>query len=178
MFFKSIAKLIIAINANTKPGHISGGFSFAILLSFLPQNLFWFVLLFIIFFLKVNLGVVFIFTGIFGLITPLATGLLNSIGYTIGNLPVVYNFLGFLNNIPVISLLGFDNTLTIGGLIAGIVLFVPSYFLFNLIITLYRKLVRDRLAQTKLVKKILLLPVISKLAEAVKAAYMMYVKVM
>ena len=178
MFFKWIAKIIIAINANTKPGQISGGIACALLLSFIPANLLWFALLLIIFFIKVNLTVVLIFIGIFGLLTPLTTDLFNTIGFTLGYLPGIYDLLKFINNIPVVSLFGIDYTLTIGGLACGIVLFVPVYLLSNLLITLYRKMVRDRFAKSKFIKKLLLLPIIAKLAEAVRAAYNMYAKTM
>ncbi|MBN2534743.1 MAG: TIGR03546 family protein [Spirochaetales bacterium] len=178
MFLKWIAKIIIAINANIKPGQISGGIACALLLSFIPVNLLWGILLLVIFFIKVNLSVVFIFLGIFALLTPLTTDLFNSIGYTLGYLPGIYDFLGFLNNIPVISLMGIDYTLTLGGLACGIVLFVPMYLLSNLLINLYRKQVRDRVAKTKLVKRLLLIPIIAKLVEAVRAAYDMYIKTM
>lgn len=176
MFIKWIAKIIIAINANIKPGQISGGIACAMLLSFIPLNLFWVILLLVIFFIKVNLTVVIVFAGIFGFLSPLTTDLFNTIGYTLGYLPGIYEFLGFLNNIPVISLMGIDYTLTLGGLACGIVLFVPLYLLSNLFIKLYRKLVRDRLAKNKLIKKLLLIPIIAKLAEAVRAAYNIYVK--
>ena len=93
-----------------------------------------------------------------------------------GYLPGIYEFLGVLNNIPVISLMGFDYTLTLGGLACGIVLFVPVYLLSNYCIHLYRKLVKERLAKNKLIKRLLLIPIITKLADAVLAAYNMYVK--
>ncbi|MBN2442853.1 MAG: TIGR03546 family protein [Spirochaetales bacterium] len=175
MFFKWIAKFIIAINANTKPGQLSGGIACAMVLSFLPVNLFWFTIFFIIFFIKINTGVMFIFLGIFGLLSPLLTDAFNTIGFTLAYLPGIYDFLMWINNIPVISLMGIDYTLTLGGLACGIVLFVPVYLLFNLLIKMYRKLVRDRLAKTKIIKRLLLIPVIAKLAEAVRAAYTMYV---
>jgi len=89
---------------------------------------------------------------------------------------VIYDFLKFLNNIPVVALFGTDYTLTIGGLACGLVLFVPVYLLSNLLITLYRKIIKDRLAKNKFIKKLLLLPIIAKLAEAVRAAYNMYAK--
>jgi uncharacterized protein (TIGR03546 family) len=132
----------------------------------------------VIFFIKVNLTVVIVFTGIFGLLTPLTTGLFNKIGYTLGYLPGIYDFLGILNNIPVISLMGFDYTLTLGGLACGIVLFVPVYLLSNLCINQYRKFVKERLAKNKLIKRLLLIPIITKLVDAVRAAYNLYVKTM
>jgi len=176
MFFKWIAKIIIAINANIKPGQISGGIASALLLSFLPLNPFLVLILLIVFFVKVNLTVVLIFWGVFGLLTPLTTDLFNTIGFALGYLPGIYDFLGFLNNIPVLSLLNIDYTLTLGGFVSGIVLFVPVYLLSNFLIQIYRKNVRDRLKKNKLIKKLLLIPVIAKLAEAVHAAYSMYVK--
>jgi uncharacterized protein (TIGR03546 family) len=171
MFLKWIAKLIIAINANTKPGQISGGVACAMVLAFLPRNLFWFTLFFIIFFIKINLTVVFVFLGIFGLLTPVLADLFNTIGYALAYLPGIYDLLKILNNIPLISLMGIDYTLTLGGLACGVVLFVPVYLIFNLLINLYRKGVKDRLAKSKFIKRLLMIPVIAKLVEAVQAAH-------
>jgi uncharacterized protein (TIGR03546 family) len=175
MFIKWIAKIFIAINANMKPGQISGGIAFALLLAFIPlSNLLWVSILLLAFFIKINLTVVLVFAGIFGTFASLFDRPLNSIGLLTGYLPGVHEVLGYLNNIPLLPFFGFNNTLVLGGLVAGIVLFAPVYFLSNMMIRGYRKNVRDRLAKSNLVKKLLLIPVISKLVDAVRTAYSLY----
>jgi uncharacterized protein (TIGR03546 family) len=175
MFIKWIAKIFIAINANMKPGQISGGIACAVLLALIPlSNLLWITILLLAFFIKINLTVVLVFSGLFGTFASVFDGPLNSIGLYIGYLPGVRQSLGFLNNIPVLAFFGFDNTLVLGGLVTGIVLFVPVYFLSNKIIMLYRKNVRDRLVKSSLVKKLLLIPIITKLVHAVRTAYSLY----
>jgi uncharacterized protein (TIGR03546 family) len=118
----------------------------------------------------------FVFLGIFGLFAPLLADLFHSIGYTLAFLPGIYDLLKIVNNIPLISLMGIDYTLTLGGFACGLVLFIPVYLIFNLFIHMYRKGVKERLAKSKFIKRLLLIPVIAKLAEAVSAAYGMYVK--
>lgn len=175
MFIKGIAKLFIAINANTKPGQISGGIACAFLLALVPSShLLWYTIFLFLFFLKINLAVVFIFTGIFSLLTPLLDGPLNRVGLITGYLPGISDFFGFLDNVPVLAFFGFDNSLVLGGLIVGIITLVPVYFLSNGLVSLYRKKVRDRFAKSRLIKRLLLIPIIGKLVDAIRTAYTLY----
>jgi uncharacterized protein (TIGR03546 family) len=175
MIFNAIVKLIIAINANTKPAQISVGLAFGLLLALIPgSNLLWVALFVLTFFIKLNSTVELLCIALFKLLVPLAEGPLNSLGYLIVGIPALDGPFTFFCNTPVLAFFKLNNTLVAGGLTAGLILFTPAFFLGNLLVNLYRNKVRDRLGQTKFMKRLLMLPLVGKLAGAVAKASGLY----
>ncbi|MBN1412395.1 MAG: TIGR03546 family protein [Spirochaetales bacterium] len=171
MFFKSIIKLIVAINANSKPAHISLGIAFGLLLALVPgSNLLWVLLLLTTFFIKLNMTVEFVSLALFKSVTPLLATPLNGLGYLIVGWPPLEGFFSFICNTPLLAFFRLNNTLVAGGLVSGIILFIPVFFLGNLVVGIYRRHIRDRIAQVKILKKIMAIPLIAKIAGAVREA--------
>jgi uncharacterized protein (TIGR03546 family) len=175
MVFNTVVKLIIAINANTKPSQISLGLAFGLLLALVPgSNLLWIALFTVTFFIRLNMTVEFLCLALFKLLVPLLEIPLNGLGYLVVGIPALDGLFTFFCNTPILAFFRLNNTLVAGGLTAGILLFVPFFFLGNLIVNLYRKQVRDRLGQTRFMKKLLMLPLIAKLSNAVSKASGLY----
>ncbi len=66
---KGIARLIVALNANTRPGEIAAGAAFGLLLALVPGgNLLWSVLFILTFFLKINMAMELLLLGLLALI--------------------------------------------------------------------------------------------------------------
>jgi uncharacterized protein (TIGR03546 family) len=167
MFFKWIAALIIAINANTRAGEIAAGAACGFLLALLPAgNLLWIALFLIFFFTKINLGAEFLFIALFKLPMSLLAGLLHSIGYFVLTQPVLQGIFTALFNIPFIPYTRFNNTVVMGALITGIVLWLPFFFLLRLLVQLYRKNFRDKIAGSRLAVRFRRLPLVISIARA------------
>ena len=53
-----------------------------------------------------------------------------------------------------------------GGLAAGLALFIPIVILMRFLVILYRTKIRDRIAETKLMKGLMKIPLVSKITGA------------
>lgn len=176
MIFKWIAKLFVALNANTRPSQIAAGVAFAFMIALLPAgNLFALFILVVTFFLNTNNAVMLVSIPLFGLVTPLFDPLCEQIGYFVLRLPQLTGLFTMLYNFPVFPFSAFNDSLVLGALMLGILLFVPVLALFVLLVNLYRVHVRDRIARTKFMKSFTKLPVIAQLAKAIAGAQGMYV---
>lgn len=171
MVFKWISKILAVINANTRPAHVAGGIAFGLLLALVPAgNLLWIFLLAITFFLKINTAMQFIFLGIFKLITPLLAGLSHVLGWWLLTLPGLKPFFTWFNNVPLLPFTRFNNTLVTGGLFLGLILWIPVFLLCILLLKLYRQHLREKITNTKLVKNLTKVPLISKFLKAYDTA--------
>lgn len=169
MFVKWIATLIVAINANNRTGEVAAGVSCALLLALIPSgNLLWFCLFLITFFLKINLGAELLFLALFKLLVPLADGLLHRLGLLVLSQASLSRFFTGAYNLPLLPLSRFNNTVVMGGLIAGIVLWVPVFLLFRRLVVLYRRGLRERIAGSRLVKALRRVPLIATIGNAVR----------
>jgi uncharacterized protein (TIGR03546 family) len=61
-------------------------------------------------------------------------------------------------NMPFVPFTKFNNTLVMGGLAAGVVLYFPVFFLFMAFIPFYRTRIAPKIRESKLVKKMATLP--------------------
>jgi len=167
MFIKWIAALIIAINANSRAGEIAAGAACGFLLALLPAgNLLWIILFLIFFFTKINLGAEFLFIALLKLPVSLLSGLLHGIGYFALTQPALHGIFTDLYNIPLIPYTRFNNTVVMGGLITGIVFWLPFFFLLRLLVLLYRKNLRDKIAGCRLAVRFRRLPLVISIARA------------
>lgn len=169
MFVKWIATLVVAVNANNRAGEIAAGVSFALLLALIPSgNLLWFLLLFITFGLKIHLGAQLLFLALFKLLAPLSDGLLHRLGLLVLNQPMLANLFTKAYNLPLLPLSRFNNTVVMGGLIAGIVLWMPVFLLFRQLVIIYRRRLRDKIAGSRLVQSLRRVALIATIGNAVR----------
>ena len=163
-----IAKLIVTLNSNSRPGEMASAIAFGFLLALIPGgNLLWTLLFLLAFFLKHNMGSFFLSLLLFRLITPLFDPLLNNIGSFILEFSNLKGFFTFLYNLPLLSYTNFNNTIVMGALVAGIVLWFPVFLLFKSLVKLYRKKLAPKIADSKLVKALKKIPLLSKITKAV-----------
>ena len=171
MLIRWVAKIIAAINSNSRSGEMAAGGAFGVMLALIPSgNLLWIVLFVLTIFIKLNLGLELVFLGLFRLFVPLFDGVLHHIGLTVLSLPVLEGAFTGLYNLPLLPFTRFNNTVVMGALVAGVALWLPLFILIRLLIGVYRKTLRDRIASSRLVKGIGKLPLISTLAKAVRRA--------
>jgi len=153
---KAIGKLIAAFNGNTKKAQIAAGVSWGILLGLIPAGNFFFIVLFLISFCFRHHH----WSKIFGLtivklLSPLIIMTLDSLGWFIlTGIEPLQPFFTSLYNMPFVPFTKFNNTLVAGGLAAGIVLWLPFFFIFLGIITLYRNIIADKIRNSKFIKKL------------------------
>ena len=164
-----IAKLIVALNSNSRPSELASGIAFGFWLALIPGgNLLWVALFVIAFFIKHNISALLLSMGGFSLFISFFDPLLDRIGGTALEFPALQDFFTSLYNTPYLSYSNFNNTIVAGGFILGIILWIPIFLLFNILIKVYRKKIAPKVAESKFVKFMKKLPIISKLTSSIR----------
>jgi uncharacterized protein (TIGR03546 family) len=154
---KALARLIVALNANTRPAQIGAGAAFGLLLALVPGgNLLWIALFVVAFLIKMNLAAMFLLLGIFRLVVPFAE-------------PALAPAFTALRNAPVVPWTRFSDTVVMGGFVAGLVLWVPVCLGFIALVKAYRAKLRERIARSRFVKAIAKVPLFATLGKAIGA---------
>jgi uncharacterized protein (TIGR03546 family) len=161
--FAYIAKLIVSLNSNNHPGEIAHAASLGLLLAFVPRsNALWVLLFSLTVFFRINKGALFLTLILFSFIVPLADNYTEAIGYTLLTYPSWQPALLTLYETPFMLLTRFNNTVVAGGLVLGIVCYIPMYIITRLIVALYRSTLMPKLANSKLVMTLTKLPIVQK----------------
>jgi uncharacterized protein (TIGR03546 family) len=161
---KAIAKLIFALNGNVKKSQIAAGFAWGVFLGLVPAgNLFWIVLFLISFFFRHNHWSKILFMLVLQLLSPVLAPLVDIAGWWVLHIDALQPLYTSLYNMPFVPFTRFYNTLVAGGLVSGIILFVPVFLLFMALIGLYRNTIAVKIRNSKLVKTIAKFPIFSLL---------------
>ena len=164
-----VAKFLAALNANSRPGEIGAAAAFGIMLALIPGgNLLWFVLFVIVFLLKVHLASALLVMVLGKLAVPLIDPLIETLGLAVLNQESLFPFFTAMSNMPLLPYTNFNHALVTGGFIAGILLWIPIYFLFILLVRLYRSYFWPKLAENRLVKGFVRYPLVKKISDAVR----------
>ncbi len=163
--FKPLVKLIKALSSNTDPGAIAHAFACGILLGFVPKdNLLWYILLVFILFMRIQRAGYVLALAVGSLLAPLLDPLFDSIGYFVLTQNNAVPFYISLLNTPFVAFTKFNNTIVMGSLCSGIVIYIPLYYLMRLVIFLWRKYLAEGVRRLKLVKLLKQIPLIEKIA--------------
>jgi uncharacterized protein (TIGR03546 family) len=137
---KMIANLLKVLNSDADPAQISLALGFALisgLLPFLsPLNL---LVLLVVFLLRVNLSAYFLGTAFFAGIAHLLDPLLHRIGLAILTAATLESFWTALYNSTLWRIQRFNNSVVMGGLVFGVICFVPLVLLSNALVRRYRE---------------------------------------
>jgi len=164
---KAIAKLIIALNGNVKKSQIAAGFAWGLLLGLVPTgNFFWIVLFLLSFFFSHNHGAKIFGMFIIKILSPLIAPAIDFLGWELLNITALQPLFTTMYNMPFVPFTKFNNTLVAGGLVGGLVLWIPVFFLFMALIPLYRNSIAPKIRESKIVKKILKFPLFSVIEKA------------
>ncbi|EMB21067.1 DUF2062 domain-containing protein [Treponema denticola] len=137
---KYVTSFFRAINANAHPGDIAHAVALGLFLAILPKNNLTFTFLFFLsIFIRINKGAFFISFILFGFVTPFMDVIINNIGFWAVQLSFLRPIFIALENIPFVALFKLSNTMVLGGIIWGLILYIPVYILTRIIIAKYRK---------------------------------------
>ncbi len=175
MIITWFAKVFVAINSNRKTSQIALAISFAFLLALIPKtNLFWVTLFTITFFLKVNQAVEMIFLAVFSMFLDFLDIFLDRIGFAILMVSSLSDFFTKLFNSPFFYMTKYYNSLVMGGLVVGLAMFVPIYFLTKYLVDVYRDKVREKIANNKFVKAVSTQPILAGIKNKFSTAMNFY----
>lgn len=151
-----LAKLLKALNSESAPGQIALAFALALIIGLTPlTSLHNLLVLFLAFVIRINLSAFFLgiafFSGLAYLIDPLSV----SIGESLLTNPDLQESLTALYQSDFWRATKFNHTLTLGGLLVSLALFIPVLVLSRLLIIGYREKFMawvEKLKVTKLLK--------------------------
>jgi len=168
---KPVAKLIIALNGNLRKSEIAAGFAWGLLLGLIPAgNVFWIVLFVASFFFKHHHASKLVVLAILKIIGGAVAPLMDTVGWAFLHIDALQPFFTTLYNMPFVPLTQFNNTLVAGGLVSGIVLWLPIFFLVFFLVPVYRNKVVPKMRNSKISAVIKKLPLVGPLIESVTKA--------
>lgn len=164
-----ITKIFKALNSNSHPGEIAHAICCGMVLGFMPKNnALWYVLFFLLCFVRINKACYLLFTLLFSLVTPFLDPYFDKIGYAILSYePFIPTYIKMLE-IPYLPLTKFNNTIVMGTFVSGIALYIPVYIIARLIVRLWRTVIRRAFINSKFVAGLYKIPLISKFVSAAK----------
>lgn len=164
---KAIIKFFKAINKNSHPGEIAHAICCGMMLGFMPKNnALWYILAVCFIFMRIQKGAFVIFTLLFSLLAPVLDPLFDNIGFFALTLDFLQPVFTFLAKVPLVSFTRYNNTIVMGSLLSGIILYIPVYFLGRLFVQLWRSHLVPFVRKLKLVKVVSKLSIVSKIKEA------------
>jgi uncharacterized protein (TIGR03546 family) len=167
---KQIAKLISALNSNLGRDQIAAGFSWGVLLGLIPAgNIFWIALFVVSFFFKHHHPSKGLILALLKIASPLLAPQVDVVGWQILYIEALQPLFTTMYNMPFVPLTRFNNTLVAGGLVCGLVLWLPVYVLVYRAIPLYRNNLAPKIRDSKIVQSIKKAPLFVLLSKAVKA---------
>ena len=169
---KPIAKLIVALNGNIKKSQIAAGFSWGLLLGLIPagRNIFWIALFVASFFFKNHHASKLLVMAVIKLLAGAIAPLVDVAGWEILHIEALQPLFTSLYNMPFVPWTKFNNTLVAGGLVSGIILWLPVFFLISFLVPLYRSNVVPKIRNSKILAAIKKMPLVAPLLEAVSKA--------
>jgi uncharacterized protein (TIGR03546 family) len=164
MPLKWITKFLAGINANTRPGEIAAGIAFGFLLALQPgMTVVRIVVLVFAFMLKINMPALFLSLFLFALASPALDIPSDLLGGFILGLPWLQEFFTALYNMPLVPYSRFNDTLVMGGLALGVIAWLPLFFLFRVLVGVYRNTVREKIVNSKFFRAFMKVPLVSKI---------------
>jgi uncharacterized protein (TIGR03546 family) len=164
-----IARLIASLNANRRPGEIAAGIAMGVWLALLPAgNLLWVGLFLITVFLKLNLAIELLILAVLSPLAGLADAQLHTVGSAVLTAEALEGFFTGLYNTPLVPFTRFNNTVVMGALLTGAVLWIPVFLVGRVLVRVYRRSIHPRLAESKIVKAIHRIPGVSRLISLTK----------
>jgi uncharacterized protein (TIGR03546 family) len=159
--------MVLALNGNVKKSQIAAGFAWGLLLGLIPiGNFFWIVLFLVSFFFSNNHASKIFGMAVIKLFSPLIAPEVDVFGWQVLHIEALQPLFTAMYNMPFVPFTKFNNTLVMGGLASGALLWLPVFFIFLALIPLYRKYVAAKIKESKILKKILKFPLFKIIEKA------------
>jgi len=164
---KGIAKLVLALNGNVKKSQIASGIAWGVLLGLVPAgNFFWIILFIVSFFFRHNHGAKIFGMAIIKFFAPILVYQVHAFGEWILYTEAFKSFFTLMYNMPFVPFTKFNNTVVMGGLAGGVILWIPVFALFMILIPLYRNHLAPKIRESKLLKTIAKFPLFKLVEKA------------
>lgn len=171
LMFKPAVKLLKAMSSNTNPSEICHAVALGTILGLMPKdNLLWYILFVLFLFCRIQRSAFTVSLVIATLLAPLFDPLFNWIGNQILTIEKFYPFYKSFLDVPFLSFTKLNNSIVMGSFIAGIVCYIPVYFITKGFLILWRNFLSGFVNKLKIVQVIKGLPWVKKLTKAASLA--------
>ena len=134
-----LAKLLSALNSESSTRQISLAIALGFIVGLSPiLTLHNIVILFLVLFLRVNIGAFILSLGVFKGVSYLLSPLIISVGESLLTSESLQSMFDVLYQLSIFKLAHLHHTYTLGALVLGCVLAIPLYFICNFLIEKYR----------------------------------------
>ncbi|GAB6089718.1 TIGR03546 family protein [Spirochaeta dissipatitropha] len=167
MIISAIAKVFAALYSNKRPGELAGGIALGLWAALIPTGspVAWFLLV-MIFLVKVNQAMALLAYALFSLIAAAADPALHEIGRWILLNEQLYPFWSQVYELPLMPYTRFYNTIVMGGLAGGFLLFLPVFIIVKALVIPIRNKLIPGIAGSKIMQKIYKTPLVAKFLNA------------
>jgi len=155
LLLKQIFGFLKLLNSDTGTNQLAAGIAAGFILAMSPAfSLQTILIIFVIFMFRVQLGAALISSFFFAFAGWIFDPLFHSIGKKILEMESLAGLFTTLYNMPLIPFTKFNNSLVMGSGVVAIVLSPLVFVLAKMLITKYRKVVVERIKETKLWKAV------------------------
>jgi len=160
--FTFIKNVVRALQGGSDPRHVAAGFALGAALGLVPKDSLFSVIFVLVFFLlRVDKGMALASALVFTTLAYALDGLAHSLGYGLLTAHALAPLWARLYDMPIVPWTRFNNTVVMGNLVIGAVLFVPLYLVSLRGILYYRANWSERVAKLRLVKAVTGLSIVS-----------------
>lgn len=159
-----LLKLFQTLNSNSHPGEIAHGVALGVIAGMIPKdNALWYILFVLFFFIRINKAIYLLVTLGISLYIGSFDMLLDTIGYQVLVFEPAIPVYRKLLDIPFVAFTKFNNTVVMGSLVAGLLLYIPVYILSRLLVKLWRVVLAPKITASRLWIGIKKLPLVEKI---------------
>lgn len=151
-----IRKLLSSLNSSEYSWQLSLAIALGMIVGLSPQfNLHIIIFYLLAFLIAINLGLFFVSVAVFAAISYLFDPLMESFGYYLLTLPELESLHTTIYNNPLLALFNLNDSLVLGSLISGLILFLPLFFAMQQLVKVYRGPISRITGKIPLIKSIL-----------------------
>lgn len=150
-----IRQFIKGLTTETEPPQIAAAVALGFLIGLLPKaTLTAQLLLILVMALRVNFPMALLTIFATVMVNPVLDRITDPLGYALLSAPALAPLWTKLYNMPVLPWTGFNNTVLLGGLIFGLVMFAPVYLCARKGAAVYNARFKERAMNSKIVKSL------------------------
>lgn len=150
LLLKQIYSFIQLLNSDTGTNQLSAGLAIGLVLGFSPfLSLQTFLVIFLCFFFRIQLGAAFLSAFFFKFIAFILDPIADSLGQALLENETLRPAFISLYNMPIIPMTRFNNSIIMGSGLIGFILAIPMFFVFKKLIIKYRFALETYVRDTK-----------------------------
>ncbi len=141
--FRLLKDILLALHGGTQPRHLAASFALGAAFGLVPkENLFAAAFFLLFFLLNVHKGMAILTSGLFTGVGYAIDGVSHRIGLALLRADALHGLWTTLYDLPIVPLTRFNNTVVLGNVVLGALLYAPLYFGFLKVFALYDAHVR------------------------------------